>query len=164
MSGGCLGAVWEVSKGCSGGIHLDLLTIQTIFMHGFSHFAAPVALPGFFAESSSLFIFVLLNRVCPFLFCGAPAATPLPISAATRCTQADGSTRGISPARTASSTPSGGLTPHPGSVVGWGQDAWDKREALLKKDKANQRHLLNFKNPGDDVNTQDVTMQNSDMS
>ena len=54
--------------------------------------------------------------------------------------------------------------PHPGSVVGWGQDAWDKREALLKKDKANQRHLLNFKNPGDDVNTQDVTMQNSDMS
>ena len=110
VSGGCLGAVWEVSKGCSGGIHFVLLTNQTIFMHGFSHFAAPVALPGFFAVSSSLSIFVLLNRACPLLFCGAPAATPLPISAATWCTQADGSTRGTSLARTASSTPSGGLT------------------------------------------------------
>ena len=44
------------------------------------------------------------------LFCGAPAATLSPISAATQCTQADGSTRGTSPVRTASSTPSGGLT------------------------------------------------------
>ena len=43
--------------------------------------------------------------------------------------------------------------PHPGSVVGWGEDAWKKREALLKADKARGEE-----------NTQAVTMQNAEMS
>ena len=54
--------------------------------------------------------------------------------------------------------------PHPGSVVGWGDDAWNKREALLQKDKTNYLHLLTSNNPRGEVNTQDVTMQNSEMS
>ena len=54
--------------------------------------------------------------------------------------------------------------PHPGSVIGWCQDAWNKREALLQKDKTNDLHLLNFNKPRGEVNTQDVTMQNSEMS
>ena len=45
--------------------------------------------------------------------------------------------------------------PHPGSVVGWGPAAYDKREALLQEDKTNQRHLLCFKAPRGEVNTQD---------
>ena len=50
--------------------------------------------------------------------------------------------------------------PHPGSVVGWGDDAWNKRDALLQKDKSNYLHFLNSNNPRGEVNTQDVTMQN----
>ena len=54
--------------------------------------------------------------------------------------------------------------PHPGSVVGWGEDAWNKREALLQKDKTNHLDLLNSKKARGEDNTQDVTMQNSEMS
>ena len=42
---------------------------------------------------------------------------------------------------------------HPGSVVGWGPDAWDKRDALVQEDKTNQQYLLNFKAPRGEVNT-----------
>ena len=43
--------------------------------------------------------------------------------------------------------------PHPGSVVGWGPAAYDKREELLQEDKNDQRHLLRFKAPRGEVNT-----------